>query len=96
MTTEREVAADLTLRDLYYNPAIRYQSKERLYQDARAAGLSVSRKKVAEWLEHQSTFTKFAKTPSTFKRRQTYVPGLKMQVQADLTDLSAFEDRNDG
>ena len=46
MTTEKEVAADLILRDLYYNTAIGYQSKERLYQDARAAGLSVSRRKV--------------------------------------------------
>ena len=71
MSTEKEVAADLTLRDLYYDPTIGYQSKERLYKDARAAGLSVSRKKVAEWLEHQSTFTKFMKNPRTFKRRQT-------------------------
>ena len=96
MTTEKEVAADLTLRDLYYDPAIGYQSKERLYQDARAAGLSVSRKKVAEWPAHQNTFTRFAKTSKTFKRRQTYVPGLKMQMQADLIDLLAFEDQNDG
>ena len=48
----------LELRDIYYNPSEGYQSAEKLYQKAKANGVSVSRRLVKEWLETQDMYTR--------------------------------------
>ena len=57
MATERAITLEQELRDLYYDPALWYQSQEQLYQDARCEGLDMSRQKVRDLFEHQSTYT---------------------------------------
>ena len=47
------------LRDIYYNPSEGYQSAEKVYQKAKANGVSVSRPLVKEWLGTQDTYTRY-------------------------------------
>ena len=47
------------LRDIYYDPARGFQSKERLYHRAREEGLGVTRKMVDEWLKEQDAYTRY-------------------------------------
>ena len=94
--SERDVAKEQILREVYFNPLMGYGSREQLYRDVRARGVSISRREVKEWLEHQSTHTRFQTPIRKFKRRQTYSPGPGLFAQINLVDLSMFESENDG
>ena len=93
---EEEITKEQILRETFYNTLTGYGSREQLYRDVRAKGVSISRREVKEWLEHQSMHTRFQPITKKFKRRQTYSPGPGLSAQIDLVDMSAFENENDG
>ena len=91
-----EIEKEQELRNLFYDPTTRFQSRDRLYQKAKERGLKVSRREVKEWLETQDTYTRhkpFVKRP---KFRKTYVNDLADQIQLDLVDMSKFSHKNQG
>ena len=85
------------LRDIYYDPARGFQSKERLYHRAREEGLGVTRKMVDEWLKEQDAYTRYKpivrKLPSY---RKTWVRNLGEQIQMDLVDMQKYSRENKG
>ena len=93
--SESDVAKEQILREVYFNPLFGYGSREQLYRDMKAKGVNISRREVKEWLEHESTHTRFKTPVRKLKRRQTYSPGLGLFAQIDLVDLSMFESEND-
>ena len=66
--SEEDVILDQSLRDLYYNPVSGYQSMAKLYSDARAEGLPMSRAKVKCWFDQQRTYTRFRPSKKSFMR----------------------------
>ena len=94
--SEQGIILDQSLRKLYYDPLSGYQSQAQLYQDAKEEGLNVSRAKIKEWFEHQSTYTRFKQPIKRFRRRQTYVSSMGKQLQMDMVDMSKFDGENDG
>ena len=93
---DEEFVIEQELRDLYYNPEIGFQSAERLYQKAIEEGISVSRKKVNEWLRNQDTYTKFKPLVKKHKYLKTFVKDLGDQLQMDLVDMKKFKRENKG
>ena len=91
-----DIGKEQALRQVYYNPLTGYGSHEQLYRDVREKGVTVSRREVRDWLEHQSAYGRFRPTPKKFKRQQTYVSSIRELAQIDLVDMSALEDENDG
>ena len=84
------------LRNIYYDPAEGYQSREKLYQKAKAKGLKISRRKVKEWLETQDTYTRYKPTIRRHKFQKTYVKELADQIQLDLVDMGKYKHKNKG
>ena len=60
---DNDVEREQGLREIYYNPAIGYQSAERLHNKTLEDFLNVCRNAVKEWLKTQDTYTKY--TPMT-------------------------------
>ena len=94
--TEKDIAKEQILREVYFNPLTGYGSKQQLYKDVSEKVVNVSRREVKEWLEHQDAHSLFKTAIKKFKRRQTYSPGPGLFAQIDLVDMSAFEDENYG
>ena len=84
------------LRDIYYNPSEGYQSAEKLYQKAKANGVSVSRRLVKEWLETQDTYTRYKPIVRKHKFQKTFVKDLADQIQLDLVDMGKHASKNKG
>ena len=87
MIEEKSITLEQQLRELYYSPVHGYQSQNQLYEDAKKGGLNVSKQKVKDWFEHQSTYTRFKQPTKSFRRRQTYVSSIGEQLQMDLVDI---------
>ena len=71
-----EFANEQELRDIYYNPSEGYRSAEKLYQKAKADGLSVSRQLVKEWLETQDTYIRYKPIVKKHNFQKTFVKDL--------------------
>ena len=84
------------LRDIYYNPSEGYQSAEKLYQKAKANGVSVSRRLVKEWLETQDTYTRHKPLVKKHKFQKTFVKDLADPIQLDLVDMGKYASKNKG
>ena len=54
------ILTDQVLRGLYYNPVSGYQYQAKLYADAKAKDLKVSRAKIKAWFDQQRTYTQFS------------------------------------
>ena len=84
------------LRDIYYNPSEGYQSAEKLYQKAKANGVSVSRRLVKEWLETQNTYTRYKPLVKKHKFLKIFVKDFSDQIQLDLVDMGNYASKNKG
>ena len=91
------VTIEQELRDIYYDPKTGYQSEENIYQQARSAGLRVSRQQIKEWLQTQDTYTKHKPLRKRgYKFQKTYVKELADQLQMDLVDMGKYRHKNKG
>lgn len=93
---ELGVETEQGLRDIYYNPKTGFSSAEKLYQQARKSGLSVTRKTVKEWLTNQDTYTRYKPIVRRHKFRATFVDYLGEELQMDLVDMSKYSKQNKG
>ena len=91
-----EFANEQGLRDIYCNPSEGYRSAEKLYQKAKADGLSVSRRLVKEWLETQDVYTRYKPVVKKHKFQKTFVKDLADQIQLDLVDMGKYASKNKG
>ena len=90
---------DKVLAKLYYDAsgAGSFGGVERLYQrafEAKVAG--VTRDKVRAFLAAQQAYTLHRPARRHYKRNPTYASGIDRQWQADLADMRAIADENDG
>ena len=90
------VVKEQELRDIYYDPVVGYQSREKLYQKAKEKGVKISRREVKEWLETQDTYTRYKPIVRKHKFRKTYVKELADQIQLDLVDMGKYKNKNKG
>ena len=90
------VVKEQELRDIYYDPIVGYQSREKLYQKAKEKGVKISRREVKEWLETQDTYTRYKPIVRKHKFRKTYVKELADQIQLDLVDMGKYKHKNKG
>ena len=88
-----DIEKEQELRDLYYDLANGYRSREKLYQKAREKGLKVSRREVKEWLETQDTYTIHKPIVRKHKFQKTYVKELADQIQLDLVDMGKYKNK---
>ena len=93
---DNEFTNEQWLRNTYYSPSRGYQSKENLYQKAKAGGLKTSRRLVKECLEAQDTYTRLKPVVKKHKFRKTYVKNLADQIQMDLVDMGRYASKNKG
>ena len=93
---DNEFTNEQWLRNTYYSPSRGYQSKENLYQKAKAGGLKISRRLVKECLEAQDTYTRLKPVVKKHKFRKTYVKNLADQIQMDLVDMGRYASKNKG
>ena len=81
---------------MYYSPGepAAFVGVKRLVDAARAKGIkpSITRK----WLESQVPYTLHKPVRKRFKRNRVVVNGMDEQWQADLVDVQALKDENDG
>ena len=87
------------LKTLYYDPygTGSFGGVERLYLRARASHIDgVTRDKVRQFLAGQHTYSLHKPARRHFQRNPTYVSGIDRQWQADLADMRAIADENDG
>ena len=63
---------------------------------ARSVRGKISREEVRSWLRKKDYFTVFKKARKKFKRRPTIVSGRGTTMQADLIDVKAYAEKNDG
>ena len=90
---------DKALAKLYYDAsgAGSFGGVERLYQRALAAKVAgVTRDKVRAFLAAQQAYTLHRPARRHYKRNPTYASGIDRQWQADLADMRAIDDENDG
>ena len=90
---------DKALAKLYYDVsgADSFGGVEQLYQRALAAKLAVvTRDKVLAFLTAQQAYTLHRPARRRYKRNSTYASGIDRQWQADLADMRAIADENDG
>ena len=90
------VVKEQELREIYYDPVVGYQSREKLYQKAKEKGVKISRREVKEWLETQDTYTRYKPIVRKHKFRKTYVKELADQIQLDLVDMGKYKHKNKG
>ena len=90
------VEKEQELRNIYYDPAEGYQSREELYQKAKEKGLKISRRVVKEWLETQDKYTRYKPIVRRHKSQKTYVKELTDQIQLDLVDMGKYKHKNKG
>ena len=70
---------------------------ERLYKRTLAANVAgVTRDKVRAFLAAQQAYTLYRPARRHYKRNPTYASGIDRQWQADLVDMRAIADENDG
>jgi hypothetical protein len=84
------------LTSIYYDaghPA-GYSSAEKLYIAARRRFPNLHRNQVRDWLSSQDTYTRHVPIRHRFPRERVVVPGIDIQWQADLSDLSALKRYN--
>ena len=90
---------DKALAKLYYDAsgAGSFGGMERLYKRALAANVAgVTRDKVRAFLAAQQAYTLHWPARRHYKRNPTSASGIDRQWQADLADMSAIADENDG
>ena len=90
---------DKTLAKIYYDAsgAGSIGGVERLYQRALAANVAgVTRDKVRAFLAAQQAYTLHRPAGRHYYRNPTYASGIDRQWQADLADMRAIADENDG
>jgi hypothetical protein len=84
------------LSSTYYDVAhpAGYSSAEKLFIAVRRRFPNLRRSQVRDWLSSQDTFTRHVPIRHRFPRERVYVPGIDVQWQADLSDLSALKRYN--
>jgi hypothetical protein len=89
---------DVVLQNIYFNvshPAS-FSSMERLYKAARTIRPAITRDYVRKWLSEQDAYTFHRHARQKFKRSRLISPGLFMQADIDLADVSNLSKSNDG
>ena len=90
---------DKALAKLYYDAsgAGSFGGVEGLYRRALAAKVAgVTRNKVRGFLAAQQAYTLHRPARRHYTRNPTYASGIDRQWQADLADMRAITDENDG
>jgi transposase-like protein len=91
--------AEQMLKNIYYNPSNpgSYGGKERLQRAiAEETGSRLSDAKVNEWLSEQDAHTLHKPVRKQFPRNIVFSTQPLSQFQADLCDMQALADKNDG
>jgi hypothetical protein len=80
----------------YYNPALPagYSSVDKLYKATRKKFPKLKKRQVQDWLRTQDTYTRHVPLRHRFPRERVYAPGIDLQWQADLSDLSSLKQYN--
>ena len=94
-----QLSIDKALAKLYYDSsgAGSFGGFGRLYHRALAAKLAgVTRDKVRAFLAAQQAYTVHRPTRRRYQRNPIYASGIDRQWQADLADMRAIADENDG
>ena len=81
------------LHKLYYNEK-NYFGRDKLYQIARAKGLSVSRRGVMHWLKGQELNQVYVPTKKNREIQPTVLKEPFLQVGVDLMDMQNIADMN--
>jgi len=86
------------LERLYYSldSDVSFSGREKLYEAAKQADKSITRKDVNDWLSSQLTYTLHKPVRQTFKTRPVMVYDMDEQWQMDLVDLSKLSRFNVG
>uniref|UniRef100_T1J0X4 Chromo domain-containing protein n=1 Tax=Strigamia maritima TaxID=126957 RepID=T1J0X4_STRMM len=89
---------DAVLSKIYFdiNNTSGFGGLERLYKAARAAGLTVNRDDVRNWLRQRDVYTLHRPVKYKFSKSKTIVGGVNVQWQADLVDVGSLAKFNDG
>jgi hypothetical protein len=84
------------LDSIYYDPShpAGFASVEKLFVAARRKFPTLRRHQVQDWLRTQDTYTRHVPLRRKFPRERVYVPGIDVQWQADLSDLSSLKSYN--
>ena len=91
--------AEQILKNIYYNPSNpgSYGGKERLQRAlAEETGHRLSDAKVTEWLSEQDAHTLHKPVRKHFPRNRVFSTHPLSQFQADLCDMQALADKNEG
>jgi transposase InsO family protein len=91
-------AIDRQLHNVYYaagDPGS-YGGVDRLYRRAKELGVPTTRKQVSEFLTNQLAYSLHKPVRHKFVRNHTYVTDIDQQWQADLADMQALAEENDG
>ena len=86
------------LHRLYYdaNHPAGFGTANNLYEATKKENVNISLGLIKKWLTTQKAFSVHKSRRKKFQRRQTVVPGVNHQLQADLVDLSAIKRENSG
>ncbi|MGL5102237.1 MAG: integrase catalytic domain-containing protein, partial [Plesiomonas sp.] len=87
------------MKQVYYNPSNpgSLGGKNRLKQGVfNDTGVCLSDKQIDQWLSSEDAYTLHKTAPLNYKRNRVIVYGIDMQFQADLVDMSAYSEENDG
>jgi hypothetical protein len=89
---------EAVLQDVYLNVNNPYSftSVERVYKAAHARHPDITRDYVKQWLHTQDTYTLNKPAKKRFKRSRLISPGLFIQSDIDLADVSNLAKANDG
>jgi len=91
-------AIDQQLHNLYYSAGDpgSYGGISRLYDRAKELGIPATRKNVEDFLSNQLAYSIHKPARHKFTRNHTYASDIDKQWQADLADMQALADQNDG
>ena len=87
------------MKDVYYDPASEgcFGGKKRLKQGVyNSTGVLLKDREVDQWTEGEDTYTLHKTAPIKYPRNRVMVYGIDEQYQADLVDMSMYEEFNDG
>ena len=69
---------------------------EKLDQNAKEKGVSLSRGLVEEWLKTQDMYSRYKPAVKKHKFQKTLVKDLQDQIQLDLVDMGQYKNKNKG
>ena len=87
------------MKDVYYDPASEgcFGGKNRLKQGVyNSSGPVLNDREVDQWLAGEDTYTLHKPARINYPRNRVMVYGIDEQFQADLVDMSMYEEFNDG